>query len=263
MARIAVYSDLHLECGAFRRPEVAADVVVLAGDTYTKRRAWLDDDAAAFFGAPVVGCAGNHEFYRDAVDTGFAKTKAASAAKGIMLLEREVAVVAGLRFLGCTLWSSFRLFAGDDLHLVKRDATLCVGDRYSGGVNDFRCIRVARDGYRRFRPLDAAKLHAASVDWLDARLSEAFDGPTVVVTHHAPSLRCVPACLMSDRQTAAYASDLDWLIGKHQPSTWCYGHIHEAVPPFRIGRTLMVSNPRGYYPRHLNPHFRDDLVIDV
>lgn len=263
MTRVALFSDLHLEFGPFPRPKLAADVVVLAGDTHTKRRAWTGEDAAAFFGAPVLGCAGNHEFYHGAIDTGFAKTKAAAAAKGIVLLEQEAAIVAGVRFLVCTLWSDFRLFAGDDLAGVKGDATLCVGDRYSGGINDFRSIRVARDGYRRFRPLDAARLHETSVRWLDGRLAEPFAGPTVVVTHHAPSPRCVPDSLLTDRRMAAYASDLEWLIRKHQPAVWCYGHIHESVPPFRIGGTLLASNPRGYHPKHLNPRFRPDLVLEV
>ncbi|WP_029007544.1 metallophosphoesterase [Azospirillum halopraeferens] len=263
MPRIAVFSDLHLEFGDLPNPNVTADVVVLAGDVYTKNRAWKGDSAEAFFGCPVVAVAGNHEFYSGHIDTALAKTKAAAAAKGITLLEREELVLAGTRFLGCTLWSDFRLFAADDLTRVKADASLCVGDRYSGGLNDFRCIRVAKDGYRRFRPLDAATLHAASVAWLDARLAEPFDGPTVVVTHHAPSLKCVPEAWLDDCRTAAYASDLGWLIDKHQPAAWCYGHIHENVPAFQLGKTVMVSNPRGYYPRHLNPNFRPDLVIEV
>ena len=266
MTRIALYSDLHLEFALFPKPGVRADVVVLAGDIYTKRRAWRDDgngNAADFFGAPVVAIMGNHEFYDAAVDTAIIKTRAAAAEKGITLLECEEAEVEGVRFLGCTLWSDFRLFAGDDLQAVKSDAHLCVGERYSAGLNDFRSIRVATGGYRRFRPLDAANLHAASVTWLDERLAVPFDGPTVVVTHHAPSPRCVPEVWLNDRRSAAYASDLDWLIKKRQPAAWLYGHIHESVPPFRIGDTLIASNPRGYAPKHLNPGFRPDFVVEV
>jgi Icc-related predicted phosphoesterase len=262
MTRIAVLSDLHLEFGPFARPEVKADVTVLAGDTYTKHRAFDRDDARAFFGCPVLAVLGNHEFYSGKIDTAVEKTRVAAAEKGILLLERQEVVVAGVRFLGCTLWSDFRLFARDDLVRVRADANLCVGDRHSGGLNDFRSIRVAADGYRRFRPLDAAKLFQMSVAWLDERLSEPFDGATVVVTHHAPSIRCVPQKHLADRRTAAYASHLDWLIEKHQPDAWISGHIHSSHM-FRIGRTLLVSNPRGYVPDHVNPDFRPDLVIEV
>lgn len=263
MPRIAVYSDLHLEFGPFQKPAVDADVVVLAGDIHTKHRAWQDGQADEFFGCPVVYVAGNHEFYNSKIDTGLEKIRVSAAAKGMTFLERNEAVIAGMRFLGCTLWTDFRLFAGDDLNRVKSDAALCVGDRYSGGLNDFRCIRIAKEGYRRFRPRDAARLHAASVAWLDERLTEPFGGSTVVVTHHAPSLKCVPEQWLSDRRSSAYASHLDWLIEKHQPAAWLSGHIHENLPPFQIGETLMVSNPRGYFPNDLNPNFREDLVVDV
>ena len=261
--RLALYSDLHLEFGPFPNPRVDADLVVLAGDINTKHRVWGDGNAEQFFGCPVIGVLGNHDHYGAAIDTATGKAGVAAAAKGITLLEQDEAVVAGVRFLGCSLWSDFRLFSGDDLLRVKSDAALCVGDRYSGGINDFSRIRVAADGFRRFRPLDAARLHAASVAWLDEKLAEPFDGQTVVVTHHAPSLKCVPEQWLSDRRTCAYASHLDWLIEKHVIAAWLYGHIHDPVPMFRIGRTVLASNPRGYFPDHLNPRFREDFTITV
>ena len=217
--------------------------------------------------APGLGLAhrvaGNHEFYGTQIDTAVAKMRLQAAEKGIVLLENDEVTVGNVRILGCSLWTDFKLFAGDDLALIKSDALHCVGDRYSGGINDFRRIRVAADGFRRFRPLDAARLHAASVAWLDERLATPFDGPTVVVTHHAPSIRCVPEQWLSDRRTCAYASHLDWLIEKHVIAAWLYGHIHDPVPMFRIGRTVLASNPRGYFPDHLNPRFREDFTITV
>jgi hypothetical protein len=264
VARIALYSDLHLEFGSWTPPKLGVDVVVLAGDTYTKNRGVIWEDARDAFGCPVIlAVCGNHEHYSGKVDTTVAKTKPVMAAKGVTLLENEEIVAAGVRFLCATLWADFRLFAGDDIVMVKHDANLCVGDRYSRGLNDFRCIRVAKDGYRRFRPLDAATIHTRTVAWLDERLAVPHDGPTVVVTHHAPSLKCVPQKWLNDRLTAAYASNLDWLIEKHQPDAWCSGHIHDNVPEFRIGATRILSNPRGYWPSHLNPNFRSDFVIEV
>lgn len=263
MTKVAFFSDLHLEFGPFAKPPIAADVVVLAGDTFTKGRAFDHDNAQEFFGCPVIAICGNHEFYGGQIDTGVEKLRRIAAGKGITLLEQDDIVINGTRFLGCTLWSDFRLFAGDDLNRVRSDANLCTGDRYSGGINDFRSIRVAAHSYRRFRPKDAAMIFTRSVAWLDERLGERFDGPTVVVTHHAPSALCVPAALLKDHRTAAYASHLDWLIEKHRPEIWCSGHIHENREPFSIGETLMVSNPRGYWPNHLNPKFRADFVLDV
>ena len=263
MARIHVLSDLHCEFGPFDPPQVDADVTVLAGDTFTKRRCCPWEDAATTFGRPVVMVPGNHEFYADRVDTGVARLREAAARKNVTVLDNSEAVVAGVRFLGSTLWSDFRLFAGDNMDRVRADASWCVGSRHSGGMNDFRNIRVEAGKFRKFQPLDAAMLCRAAVVWLRERMAEPFDGPTVVVTHHAPSALCVPDSLLSDPMTCAYASKLDWLVEEGQPDMWIWGHIHASVPEFSIGRTRMVSNPRGYVPADVNPSFRPDLVVEV
>jgi hypothetical protein len=70
-------------------------------------------------------------------------------------------------------------------------------------MEDFHAVRVAQDGYRKFRQKDAAMLHYASVAWLRERVSEPFDGPTVVIVHHAPSIWSVPRGGMEDRRILA------------------------------------------------------------
>lgn len=229
---------------------------MLAGDTYTKNRC-LPANATDAFGCPVVAVLGNHEHYGGKVETTSAKTRQAAEARGVVLLENEEAVVAGCRVLGCTLWTDFRLFAGDDDVRMKMDAAHCV-DR----LTDFRVVRVAKDGYRRFRPKDAAMLHLASVAWLRERLAQPFDGPTVVVTHHAPSARSIPPRFAEDRLSAAYASDLDGLVEEFSPALWVHGHVHESCD-YMLGGTRVVCNPRGYVPHEVNPAFRDDLVVEV
>lgn len=44
-------------------------------------------------------------------------------------------------------------------------------------MNDFWQARVAREGYRKLRPKDVAKIHFATMTWLDERLSQPFPGP--------------------------------------------------------------------------------------
>lgn len=264
MPRIAVFSDLHLEHASWQPPPgLGADLVILAGDIWTKGRLSPWPDATAAFGAPVVLIPGNHEFYGAAIDTEVSRLKAMGTARSVTVLDNDEIIVNGIRVLGATLWADFRLFAGDNLAQVKSDAAHCVGDRYSARMMDFWSIRVAKDGYRRFRPKDAALLHQQSVAWLRERLAVPFDGPTVVATHHAPSIRCLPDWARTDRFSCAYASHLDGLIETFQPDVWFWGHVHEAVAPFRIGRTLMASNPRGYAPGHLNPRFDPTMVVEV
>src|ERR1043165_9444945 len=64
--RIRVLSDLHREFGHVPLPEVAADVVVLAGDIDrgTRGVTWA---RMAFPGVPVLYVAGNHEHYEEQI----------------------------------------------------------------------------------------------------------------------------------------------------------------------------------------------------
>lgn len=264
MPRFAIFSDLHLEFGPFDRPSgLDVDAVVLAGDISTKVRLWPEGRADDFFGAPVVAVLGNHDYYGDKIDTGIAKARAAAERQGIHLLEMDEFVLAGVRFLGCTFWTDFRLFAGNDIFQVRRDARLATGSRSGGGMNDFRKIRVAAEGYRRFSPLNAATIHLQCRRWLSQKLSEPHGGPTVIITHHAPSMLCVPVDKRHDPITAAYASNADDIIEAGQPDLWVWGHIHDSVDDFAIGKTRMISNPRGYVGVDLNPKFRPDLVVEV
>ncbi len=56
---------------------------------------------------------------------------------------------------------------------------------------DYRKIRVS-PRYRKLLPEDTTLWHARSLRWLAEALAAPFDGSTVVVTHHAPSIRSVP-----------------------------------------------------------------------
>lgn len=101
-------------------------------------------------------------------------------------------------------------------------------------------------------------------------LAEPFDGTTVVVMHHAPSLRSLSLQHSNNRALdPAYASDLENLmVGASAPELWLHGHIHDSKD-YVAGNTRIVSNPKGYgpmlplMPTIENPDFNPALVIDV
>ena len=245
MARLRLLSDLHLEFSGFVWPRVEADVTLLAGDTHTGGRCINLTDAETELEHPVVMIAGNHEFYGASIDREVAKLKAAAEHKRVTFLDNEEIVLAGVRILGATLWTDFRLFADGDDARAEADVPRCVGGGGGPAIADFRRIRVANDDGRPFSPMDAARLHDESVAWLDRRLSEPDDGPTTVMTHDAPAARCIPSRFAHDALSCAFASRLEWLIEKHQPDLWLWGHIHDSHD-FRMGRTPMISSTRGY-----------------
>ena len=263
--KLLVLSDLHNEF----EPTVAdaealdrADVVVLAGDIHTKNRsvewarAFVADPAK-----PVILVAGNHEFYEGHFDSTLDKLRESARGTNIHFMEDESLVLGDVRFLGCTLWTDFKLY-GDDI-----SPATCMRDAQNA-MNDFRVIR-ATPTYRKLYPADTVRRHEQSRAWLANALSEPFDGKTVVVTHHAPSPGSVETQYEGDSLTPAYASDLERLMGPAVP-LWIHGHMHTSfdyvVPadnPSGGQGTRVLCNPRGYSPHQLNPDFNPGLLVDV
>lgn len=249
--RIHLVSDLHTEFAAFAAPEVEADVTVVAGDA-APGMASLDVVRTAAADRPAIFVAGNHEFYRHAAPHLTRKLREAAAGTTTRVLENDAAVLGGVRFLGCTLWTDFDLF-GDARRMEVAAAA-------GATMNDFRLIRRSPE-FRRFTPGDARQLHKGSLAWLRRALDEPFDGPTVVVTHHAPSLRSVRPEFRADPVTAAYASDLEHAMDGGRVALWLHGHTHHCVD-YTVNGTRVVANQRGY-PEEAVPGFRPDFVVEV
>lgn len=263
--KLLILSDLHNEFESIAADVEAvarADVVVLAGDIHTKNRSieWV----RAFVGdpaKPVILVAGNHEFYQGHFDRTLEKLRELAHGTNIHFLENDVFVFGDVRFLGCSLWTDFKLYDNDI------SSAICMRDAQQA-MTDFRLIR-ATPSYRKLYPADTVRRHELSRAWLRNTLSEPFDGKTVVVTHHAPSAGSVDAEYDGDSLTPAYASNLEDLMGP-EVSLWIHGHMHASfdyiVPDgdkSNARGTRVVCNPRGYSPLHLNPDFNPGLLIEV
>jgi hypothetical protein len=126
-------------------------------------------------------------------------------------------------------------------------------------MNDFRQIRVEPE-FRRLHPHHVMAMHHRSLRWLTERLDAPFAGPTVVVTHAAPSLRSVKPVHRRDPVTAAFASDLEWMLDG-RVALWIHGHTHFCCD-YEVGGTRVVSNQRGY-PGEDTGAFDPGFVVEV
>jgi predicted phosphodiesterase len=271
IVRVHLFSDLHLEFGICEfsqqvRAGHLAELVLLPGDIDVKRRSatW----AAETFSQPVALLGGNHESYGDSLYASiFAHRKSAEASSNgrqnaVRFLECETLEVkssAGtpVRIIGATLWIDFEIFGTHD----QRRMMIAAGAQ----LNDYRRIRIrdAMSGEMRpLDPMDTLRLHLNARAYLEMKLANGFDGITIVMTHHAPSLRSVPDQFANDPLTAAYASNLEPVIERFQPHLWVHGHLHNSSD-YKIGLTRVVCNPRGYAPSELNPQFNPELVIEL
>ena len=245
--KIQIMSDLHLEMNPCDIP-VMGGVVVLAGDIHvgTEGIVWAKEHLA---GVPVVYVAGNHEYYLHRFPDLIQDLRAEAAGSNVALLENDVFETGGVRFLGATLWTDFTL------HGFARQAIDMAAAKH--GMNDFRVIKKATGGL--LRPGDVAEAYTQSIEWLRAKLTESHDGPTVVITHHAPCIMSTHPQHRFDSLTSAFVNNLENLIQDFQPAVWISGHTHYCSD-YRIGETRLISNQRGYSDRDVKGFIPDCTI---
>ena len=278
---IQFFSDLHLEShphfGA--APAPGADVLVLAGDIGSYQQgSLLTRLAIADFGlgrfsplpvseggvgwpTPVFFIPGNHEY--DGLDFDATHTRLRDTCKrlGLIWLEREAIVLEGVRFIGCTLWSDF-----DALVAGQAGAGLTQAKQLKAREKAFRAANFylrRNHALRRGVPMLALELREESLQsqaWLRQALATHFDGPTVVVTHFAPSLRSADPRYGLVPGTAGFCNALDDLLPLAK--LWIHGHLHCPVDYVVMG-CRVVANPLGYAHKGEQAAFRSDACVTV
>lgn len=232
--KIQIASDLHLEFLEEPFPDyrviepAGADVLIIAGDIHRGTQAI---DAFADWPVPVVYVHGNHEAYHEEYSSLVDDMRAASAGTQVHYLERDEYVLCGVRFLGCCLWTDYRLYPELSLEAMAEAETKLMDHR------------VIRSGPGYFTAQHALDIHRQSRAWLEMKLDQAFDGSTVVVTHHGPHPDSVHPRFAGTLLNAAFVSDLTPLIAK--ADLWIHGHVHDSFD-YRAAGTRVIANPRGY-----------------
>lgn len=251
--KIQFCSDLHIEMRPFgyRLTRTDADVIVLAGDIATGiNTIEFAIEEAELQNKPVIVVAGNHEFYRG--DYYYVLNEMRSAASQhplVHLLENSEIVIDGVRFLGCTLWTDYE---------VNGEQNKAIDMAYCGRM--LRDYVVIRNGDFNFTPRDAEELCRISKLFLAQKLGAKFNAPSVVVTHHGPSLECQHKSYKMSEISAAFTSNFDDLVT--QPDLWVYGHTHSNLD-IKVGNCRLVSNQQGYPNEEIPIPFRSDWVIEV
>lgn len=235
MTKIALYSDLHLECGYqdlsyLGRTDV--DLIILAGDIVSYRTSHLLKDIAEIVKVPVVFVRGNHEYYG-----------APSFTRGVgeyfgTLQElgwntRAVFDIPNtdIRVIGNTQWSTMRgNKKEDDLQMLT-------------GISDFHRIG-------EWTPEKMVQQGEFDLTVLIGELEEARDdGKRVVVaSHFAPTPECRNPRFADDLLTHYFNNDYTKIIEEYSDviEAWCFGHTHyNGVYPSVAGVPIYI-NAKGY-----------------
>jgi len=275
---LQLLSDLHLESNPYFQPRAVpgADALVLAGDIGSYQAGSLLgtlgvpdfglarfsplplDQGGAGWPVPVLFVPGNHEYDGLEFDAAEDRLREACERLGLIWLQRRAVVLQGVRFLGCTLWSDFDALAGatpgaPDAQRKAREKAFRAANFY------LKNNHALRQG----RPMLAEAMREESLKdqaWLRGALAEPFGGPTVVVTHFAPSLLSADPRYGITPGTAGFCNALDALLP--QASVWLHGHLHCPNDYVKHG-CRVVANPLGYARKGEQQAFRAGLRIGV
>lgn len=252
--RIQIVSDLHLSVRPFELPATDAAVVVVAGDVARPREAvdWM-----ASIPKPVLFVAGNHEFYGGTIDGTRAELRRLAAGTRIRVLDDDEAVIDGVRFLGSTLWTNFDLFDSE----ASRSEAMREASRF---IRDFTRIRTGDSADALFTPEDSVERFRVHARWLRERMAQPHAGPTVVITHHAPSKKSIHPRFAGSPLNACFVSDAEHLLDQSRVTLWIHGHTHDSFD-YAVHGTRVVCNARGYA-KDGNPEnrlFDPRLIVEV
>jgi Icc-related predicted phosphoesterase len=269
--RIAAVSDVHGEF--LDEPQMSRiaeeildgkpDIIILAGDIHTGTQGaeWVKEKLhPAYTGAALVMISGNHEYYSRKIDTLDAKIKKMFHLAGGYpvnaqffdpwnlpampeFLQNESIEIGGILISGTTLWTDGT--GGRETESAIQEERIKMG----GTMNDYKKIRIAREGYRKIKPTDTIALHYRAKAFLKEAAAKRKPGmPWIVVTHHAPSTKAFANFKEAEHESfpfGACASNLDEQIAEWNPDIWIHGHIHQNQP-YEIGNTRIFNVARGY-----------------
>jgi predicted phosphodiesterase len=286
--KIQIFSDIHADVSKTKPIVVGPDVnvVAVAGDIKEgAENSFVTLRTIVPEAIPVVMTMGNHEYYHRFLGEELDFAKAIAPNFNIRLLENSSTVIEGtsvtdkVLFYGATLWTDYRLFGDNNAAAAMHAARF--------GMNDHRLISWKRHPWERFRPQEAALLHARSRAFFAealATLPADHDSPVVFLCHHAPDFRSVAPRYAREILTASFASNmLAELLGEkaaQKPSEAAsdadatdvdggarpridlviHGHVHNSAD-YHVGSTRVLCNPHGYGSE--NPGFNPSLVVEI
>ncbi len=272
---VQLMSDLHLEANPTFEPQPApgADLLVLAGDigSYQTRpqgppmdepdwglRRFSPLPQHAAWPCPVVFVPGNHEYDARSFDETRQQLRATCDRLGIVFLDRDIWFFRGVRWLGTTLWADYEALVAPtdnaEQATKKRDKAFRAANFY------LRKMQSERHG----RLYDAAAMRDEAqvcIDWLRHALAQPFEGPTVVVTHFAPTLHSADPRYGLNPGTAGFCNNLPvGMVGAAH--TWLHGHLH-CAQDYRVGSCRVVANPLGYHSKGEQVSFKRHCVVTI
>jgi predicted phosphohydrolase len=250
--KIQYASDLHLEFQANKRLitykplKPVGEVLLLAGDIVPFA---IKDDQEDFFDyvsdnfEATYWVPGNHEYYH--YDLSKKSGMINEQIRKNVWLVNNVSIKRGdVRFLFSTLWTKIGM--ANRWPIEK-------------GMADFHAI--AFEGFK-FTTFNYNDEHRKCLNFLESELDIKAE-KTIVVSHHVPTFINYPPKYLGSVLNEAFAVELSELIEQSNIDYWIYGHHHQHVPTFKIGKTSLINNQLGYVQYGENVGFEVGAIIEL
>lgn len=245
-------SDLHLEFTknkAFMKANPLVpkgNVLLLAGDIVPFAKMEEHRDFFQYVSDHFVKTywiPGNHEYYGSNISKRAGSFKE-DIKPNLHLVNNHAVTHADVHFVLSTLWS--KISPRNELQIEQN-------------VSDFRLIKYYGSNFsaEKFN-----QLHRDSIAFIEKELAEKKAEKTIIVTHHVPTLLNYPPMYKGSAINEAFATELFDFIEKYAPDAWIYGHHHENVPDFLIGKTQLLTNQLGYLDYGEHHYFDAGKLID-
>jgi predicted phosphohydrolase len=251
--KIQIASDLHLEFQEnknyiLQNPlDHTGDILILSGDVipfylFEKQPYALDFLADQF--EMIYWIPGNHEYYnydiQDKDDPLIERIKT-----NLHLVNNVSMIYETSKLIFSTLWSNIHSAFSwqiekslNDFHQIK----------YNG-------FRLSADRYN--------EKHKSCMKFISQELNDQQQTNKIVFTHHVPTFLNYPEQYKNNVLSEAFATELHEFIESNQPSHWVYGHHHQNIPDFMIGKTKLLTNQLGYVQNKENKNFDGGKCIEI
>jgi Icc-related predicted phosphoesterase len=248
--KLLILSDLHLEFTTINEQKKFiksldndVDALILAGDITTRTNLINNLELFCSSFKNVVYIHGNHEYYGSSIKSITDRMNILLAQnKNLFWLNNSTCVIDKQRFVGTTLWFPFEK--------TKKNQDL------SYFLNDFEKIE------------DFSMIVDSENQKSQKFLTETVQNTDIVITHHLPSKKSISSRFENNDLNMFYITHLDEFIVERGPKLWVHGHTHDSFDyeinhKNELTKTRVICNPRGYFPKALNPEFNKNLIVEV
>jgi hypothetical protein len=166
----------------------------------------------------------------------------------VSFLDNSVALLGGVRFLGTTLWTDYRLNVNHTQQHSMEYAQARLNDHF-----------LIKSGKGLFTTQQALAEHEASRAWLSEQLLEPYHGKTVVITHHGVHPLSTHPRYIGQELNPAFVSNLSELLPK--ADLWIHGHVHDSFD-YRAEGSRVIANPAGYARNRTSVKTARELVLE-